>query len=350
MMNNMINSSGAFDEMDLDSYSYEDFLSGIKQDANAQTTTTRCISDGSSTATDNSTSTKRARSISIDTSFSSSCITSDEGYSDIYTTYDVSATILGTGNYGSVRECTHRSTGIKYAVKTINKSTVSRHDHIKREVELLRSIDHPNIMKMVDCFEDEDYVHIITEMFTGGELFDLIVDNTTDCGCLSEEYAAFVIKSLLKSVQYLHSKDIVHRDIKPENLLLSTNDNKAVVKLIDFGLSRTHNKDGYMTSQVGTPYYMSPGILQGKYDRSCDLWAVGVVTYILLTGYPPFNGNDDCEVQAATAKGDLVFERNVWSHLSKTSRDFVSQLLCMNDACRIVTADEALRHPWLSSV
>ena len=158
------------------------------------------------------------------------------------------------------------------------------------------------------------------------------------------------MREVASALDFLHGIGIVHNDIKPENLLLSTNDNKAVVKLIDFGLSRTHNKDGYMTNQVGTPYYMSPGILQGKYDRSCDLWAVGVVTYILLSGYPPFNGNDDCEVQAATAKGDLVFERNVWSHLSKTSRDFVSQLLCMDDACRIVTADEALRHPWLSSV
>jgi serine/threonine protein kinase len=284
-------------------------------------------------------------SVSIDTSFSSPCITSDR-YSDIYSAYDVSGIILGTGTYGTVRECTHCSTGKKYAVKTINKSIVSRHD-VKREVELLQSIDHPNIIKMNDCFEDEVYVHIITERFTGGELLDLILDNTTDYGCLSEEYAASVIKSLLESVQYLHSKDIVHRDIKPENLLLSTNDDKAVVKLIDFGFSRTHN-DGYMTNKVGSPYYMSPCILQGKYDKSCDLWAVGIVTYILLSGYPPFNGDNDNEVKAAIMKGDLVFEHKVWGHLSEICRNFVLRLLCMDETSAIVTASEALRHPWLN--
>ena len=285
-------------------------------------------------------------SVSIDTSISSPCITSDR-YSDICSAYDVSGIILGTGTYGTVRECTHCSTGKKYAVKTINKSIVSRHDDIKREVELLRSIDHPNIIKMNDCFEDEVYVHIITERFTGGELFDLILDNTTDYGCLSEEYAASVIKSLLESIQYLHSKDIVHRDIKPENLLLSTNDDNAVVKLIDFGFSRTH-KDGYMTNQVGSPYYMSPCILQGKYDKSCDLWAVGIVTYILLSGYPPFNGDNVNEVKAAIMKGDLVFEYNVFGHLSEICRNFVLRLLCMEETSAIVTASEALRHPWLN--
>ena len=284
-------------------------------------------------------------SVSIDTSISSPCITSDR-YSDICSMYDVSGIILGTGNFGTVRECTHRSTSKKYAVKTINKSMVSN-QHIKREVELLQSIDHPNITKMIDCFEDEVYVHIITEMYTGGELYDTIIDNITDYGCLSEEYAAVVIKSILESVQYLHNKDIVHRDIKPENLLLSTDDDKAIIKLIDFGLSRPH-KNGYMTREVGSPYYMSPCILQGKYDKSCDLWAVGVVTYILLSGYPPFNGDNDNEVKAAILKCDLVFEHNIWGHLSEISRNFVLRLLCMDDKRRIVTANEALQHPWLS--
>jgi len=324
----------------ISSYSYEDFLScAPSQPCATGTTTQRCISDGTYSTAD----------VSIDDSSSSSTPITSDGYTNILNAYDVSSTILGTGNYGAVRECTHRISGIKYAVKTIDKSKVSRFDHIKREVQLLKAVDHPNIMKMIDYFEDEDYVHIVTEVCTGGELFDLVVDSTTDNGCLPEDQAMSIIKALLDSVQYLHSKDIVHRDIKPENLLFSSSDEGAIVKLIDFGLSRRHGvNDGNMTNQVGTPYYMSPDILKGSYDRTCDLWAVGVVCYILLTGYPPYNGNDDSEVHASTEKGHVVFERQVWGNLSKASRDFVRKLLC-TDATRIRTAEDALRHPWLSS-
>ena len=331
------------DDSEMSSYSYEDFLSTAqpieKDDYVPPPSSTRWISDGSSSTAN----------ISIDCSLrSDNCITSDR-YTDIFSTYNVSSVILGTGNYGSVRECTHRVTGVRYAVKTINKSKISRHDHIQREVDLLRSVDHPNIMKMVDCFEDIDYVHIVTEMCTGGELFDKIVDNTTDYGCLPEHEAKSIIKSLLQSVQYLHSKDIVHRDIKPENLLFTSDDKKAVVKLIDFGLSRKHGiNDGYMTNQVGTPYYMSQDILNGRYDRSCDLWSVGVVAYILLCGYPPFNGNNDNEVHESTQRGHVVFERCVWRNYSAASRDFVKQLLNSDLSTRIGSATEALKHPWLN--
>jgi len=269
------------------------------------------------------------------------------GYSNIFDDYDIHPTILGTGNYGYVRECLHRSTGEKYAVKTIEKSKVMRKDHIRREIHLLRSINHPGIMKMVDCYEDAEYVHIVTEMYTGGELFDKIVDNTTDYGCLPEDQAAKIIKSLLEAVQYLHSKDIVHRDIKPENLLFESNEEGSSVKLIDFGLSRTHSRDNrYMINQVGTAYYMSPDVIKGKYDRSCDLWAIGIISYIILSGYPPFNGSSDHEVQASVCRGHFVFDKNIWGNLSHAARNFVTNLLCMNSS-KNMSAEEALQHPWI---
>ena len=122
------------------------------------------------------------------------------------------------------------------------------------------------------------------------------------------------------------------------------------MKLIDFGLSRRHGvNNGYMTNGVGTPYYMSPGVLQGKYDRSCDLWAIGVVSYILLTGYPPFNGGSDSEIHESTIGGNLVFEGDVWDNLSISSRDFVAKLLCKDSSSRISSAKEALSHSWVSS-
>jgi serine/threonine protein kinase len=325
----------AFDEMDGEmetSTSYEDFCQPIKCALNEEPSNARCISIDSD----------------LSINLPSSYIVRD-GYSDILDDYDIYPTILGTGNYGCVRECLHRSTSEIYAVKTIEKSKVTRRDHIQREIQLLRSIDHPGIMKLVDCYEDVDYVHIVTERYNGGELFDKIVDNTTDSGCLPEDQAAKIIKSLLEAVQYLHSKDIVHRDIKPENVLFESNEEGSSVKLIDFGLSRTHRlNEGAMANQVGTPYYMSPGVLRGKYDRSCDLWAIGIVSYILLCGYPPFNGSSDYEVHESVLRGKLVFEEVVWGKLSNAARDFVSKLLC-DDSSKIVSVEEALRHPWVIS-
>mmetsp|Transcript_4132 Transcript_4132/g.7332 ORF Transcript_4132/g.7332 Transcript_4132/m.7332 type:complete len:338 (-) Transcript_4132:97-1110(-) len=326
----------AFGEMDDEieafySYQDEDACQPIKYALNEDLPNTRCISIDSEPSAD----------------LSSDNVSGD--CSDIFDDYDIYPTILGTGNYGYVRECLHRSTGEKYAVKTIEKSKVMRKDHIRREIHLLRSIDHPGIMKMVDCYEDAEYVHIVTEMYTGGELFDKIVDNTTDYGCLPEDQAAKIIKSLLEAVQYLHSKDIVHRDIKPENLLFESNEEGSSVKLIDFGLSRTHDRnDDTMTNGVGTAYYMSPDVIKGKYDRSCDLWAIGIVSYIMLSGYPPFNGSSDYEVQESICRGHFVFDKNIWGNLSHASRDFVSKLLCMNSS-KNMSAEEALQHPWIIS-
>lgn len=332
----------AFDEMDIcePSYSYEDFLEPVKHPLNEsqpeRTPDARSISIESDATPTNHQSIRVPQNHTV-----------TGGYSDIFADFDIYPTILGTGHYGCVRECLHRASGEKYAVKTIDKSKVGRLDHIAREINLLRKVDHSGIMKTVACYEDVNYVHIITEKYTGGELFDKIVENTTDTGCLSEVQAVKVIKSLLESVQYLHSQGIVHRDIKPENVLFESNEEGAAVKLIDFGLSRTHCmfSEGYMTNQVGTPYYMSPGVLQGKYDKNCDLWAIGVVAYVLLAGYPPFNGDSDWEVQESIKRGGLVFERQVWENLSKTSRDFVKMLLDTSESC---TAEDALRHPWIA--
>ena len=143
--------------------------------------------------------------------------------------------------------------------------------------------------------------------------------------------------------------DIVHRDIKPENVLFESNEDGSLVKLIDFGLSRMHGRrENPMSSKVGTPYYMSRGIIRGKYDRSCDIWAVGVVAYIVLCGYPPFNGANDREVHKSTLGGNVEFDKKVWENLSGASVDFVRRLLS-TDASKIVAVEEALKHPWIAS-
>lgn len=270
-------------------------------------------------------------------------------YSDIFQHYNVCSQVLGTGNYGSVRECIRLSTGERFAVKTIDKSKVGRLDHLQREVELLRMMNHQSIMRMVDVFEDADHVHIVTDKYTGGELFDRIVERTTNTGCLDEFEAARIIKSVLEAVLYIHKNGCVHRDIKPENLLFESKEEGSAIKLIDFGLSRMHySHEGPMENAVGTAYYMSPECINGSYDKATDLWSIGVVTYILLAGYPPFNGTNDREIYTATLKGNLIFERRVWGGLSHMARDFVRRLLS-RDASLRSTAEEALQHPWILS-
>lgn len=268
-------------------------------------------------------------------------------YADINKDYHIFPKIIGKGHYGIVRECVHRATRQTLAVKTIDKSTIGRLDHLQREIYLLASVDHQNIMKIMDCYEDAECVHIITENYTGGELFDKVVEKTSSRGCMSEREAAAIIKSLLDAVAHLHENGIVHRDIKPENILFESKDDDAAIKLIDFGLSRRHEKhEEPMSNPVGTAYYMSPELLKGRYDNSCDIWAVGIVAYILLCGYPPFNGSSDSEIQESTRRGKLQFSGTHWISKSDDAMDFVKCLL-RRDPRKRFTAKEALMHPWM---
>jgi len=231
-------------------------------------------------------------------------------------------TPLGQGNAGQVNQCIHLPTQTACAVKTITKSRVRRKDRIKREIDFLKKVHHPNIIRLHDVFEDETQVQIVMELCRGGELFDRIVEKATEAKakqakqkqrtfhpppvvapCFPERDAARILHSLLSAVSYLHSHDILHRDIKPENILFSQDSNdddnddapSSSIKLIDFGLSVKHDSRRCppLTNMVGTSYYMAPEVLAGSYDRSCDLWSVGVVAYVLLSGRPPFNGPTD---------------------------------------------------------
>mmetsp|Transcript_28352 Transcript_28352/g.60865 ORF Transcript_28352/g.60865 Transcript_28352/m.60865 type:complete len:403 (-) Transcript_28352:119-1327(-) len=268
---------------------------------------------------------------------------------DVFDDYIIFPKIIGTGNYGSVRECIHRITRQTFACKSIDKSKIARLDHLQNEVQLLSEMNHRCIMRMVGCYEDEEYVHIITEKYDGGELFDKIIDCANDNGCLSEEKAAGIIKSLLEAVAYLHENDIVHRDIKPENILFESEEENAI-RLIDFGLSRRHKKgEEPMSNSVGTSYYMSPELLNGNYNKSTDMWSVGTVVYILLCGYPPFNGNADPGIFKKIKEGNLKFPVWHWGDKSDEAKDFIKCLL-KRDPRKRYTAKAALDHPWIQSL
>jgi len=268
-------------------------------------------------------------------------------YSNVLNDYQVFPKVLGSGHYGCVRECIQRSTKKSFAVKSIDKSKITRLDHLRREVNILSKMKHNCVMKMIDCYEDEKYVHIVTEKYTGGELFDKIIATTTPDGCFSEQKAARIIKSLLEAVAHLRRKNICHRDIKPENILFETEDEDSDIRLIDFGLARKYSKgDAPMANPVGTAYYMSPELIKGKYDRSCDIWSVGVVAYILICGYPPFNGNSDPVIFDTIRKGRLQFPEKAWSGVSDEGKDFIKSLL-RKDPRKRFSATEALAHPWI---
>eukprot|EP00986_Skeletonema_menzelii_P004273 scaffold1452_cov96-Skeletonema_menzelii.AAC.8 len=302
-------------------------------------------------------------------------------YSNFHDNYYIpsSSSILGIGQYGQVQSCIQIPTGKIYAVKTIQKSSIKHLHHIQREIHLLTKIStscasadaqqqhHPNILQLVDFHEDQDHVYIITERYTGGELFDFIGQHSSrrgSYGCLTEGYAASIIKCLLEAVAYLHSLGIVHRDVKPENILFEHDRGEKEyeqhyfdsvtnsIRLIDFGLSREYNfeVDGYMSNPVGTSYYVAPECLEGKYTQSCDVWSVGIITYILLCGYPPFNGANDDEIKSiilnyGSAK-NVNFTLRGWAGKSDEAKDFIKCLL-RRDPSERFTADEALMHPWL---
>ena len=263
--------------------------------------------------------------------------------------YAVFTEVIGEGAYGKVHECINRHTRRTYACKSMEKSKIHRFDHLRREVDLLSAMDHPNIIKMVGCYEDAEQVHIITEKYDGGELFDKIVENATSDGCLSEQSASRIIKSLLRAIDYLHENNIVHRDIKPENILFESKQDDADIRLIDFGLSRRHVEgEAPMSNPAGTAYYMSPELLKGKYDRSTDIWSIGVVAYILLCGYPPFGGDTDSDIIDSIRRGHFEFLTRAWSDKSDEAKDFIRCLL-RRDPRKRFTAKMALLHPWIAN-
>ena len=269
-------------------------------------------------------------------------------YSDINLDYNISSNILGSGRFGVVRECTHRKTGLNFAVKCIEKFKVGRLDYLQREVLMLSKMDHKHIIRMIDCYEDAHSVYIVTQRYHGGELYDKIIQNYSQDGCLSEHVAAGIIKQLLQAVSYLHENSWVHRDLKPENIMFESSTSSSI-RLIDFGLACHHSLgDPNLTDRVGSCYYMSPELHSCSYNCSADIWSVGVIAYTLLCGYSPFNGDEDHDIVQAIQNCQYSFNHG-WDGISDAAVNFI-QCLLNKDPRERLTADEALMHPWLKDV
>merc|ERR1712137_1400189 len=250
---------------------------------------------------------------------------------------------LGRGAFSVVKLGRHKKTKEEVAIKVIEKKNVEQDLHrLATEMQVLKSVDHPNIIKLKEIFETDEMLYIVTEVVTGGELFDRIVDK----GSYSERDAAILVQKLVTAIEYLHSKNIVHRDLKPENLLLKSSEQDTEIKLADFGLSKVLGQEVMMQTACGTPGYVAPEILQSSesgYGKEVDMWSVGVITYILLCGFPPFYNDNVAQLFESIINADFDYPAEYWDHISDDAIDFIDCLL-IADPTKRLTATSALQH------
>jgi len=252
---------------------------------------------------------------------------------------------LGRGAFSIVKLAIEKETNVKYAVKIINKSTIGQDMHrLATEIDILKKVNHPNVISLKETVDTKNCLFIVTELVTGGELFDKIVE----LGSYSEANAATVIRKMVSAIDYLHSLGIVHRDLKPENLLLKDDTSITDIKIADFGLSKIVSSQLMMQTACGTPGYVAPEILQVKgYDKEVDLWSIGVICYILLCGFPPFYNDNIAELFEQIMNAEYDFPHEYWHSISEEAKDFVRKLLVADPAKRM-TSQQALVHPWLN--
>ncbi|XP_026123126.1 calcium/calmodulin-dependent protein kinase type II delta 2 chain isoform X1 [Carassius auratus] len=253
---------------------------------------------------------------------------------------------LGKGAFSVVRRCVKISSGQEYAAKIINTKKLSARDHqkLEREARICRLLKHPNIVRLHDSISEEGFHYLVFDLVTGGELFEDIVAREY----YSEADASHCIQQILESVHHCHVNGIVHRDLKPENLLLASKMKGAAVKLADFGLAiEVQGDQQAWFGFAGTPGYLSPEVLRkDPYGKPVDMWACGVILYILLVGYPPFWDEDQHRLYQQIKAGAYDFPSPEWDTVTPEAKDLINKMLTINPSKRI-TAAEALKHPWI---
>lgn len=254
--------------------------------------------------------------------------------------------VLGTGAFSEVKLAEHKETKKLAAIKCIPRRVLrGKSDLINNEINVLRKIKHPNIIELLEFYDNQSHIYLVMELVTGGELFDRIVEK----GSYSERDASELSCQILEAVQYLHSLGIVHRDLKPENLLYMSPDDDARIMLSDFGLSKMLYSDTAMLQTAcGTPGYVAPEILlQQPYGKAVDVWSIGVIAYILLCGYPPFYDESDANLFEQIKKAEYEFDSPYWDEISDSAKDFIKHLMEKSPLKRF-TCLQALDHPWIS--
>jgi len=253
---------------------------------------------------------------------------------------------IGSGGFSKVFRAIHRLHRNEFAIKRIHLSLLSpdAKQNIKNEVSILRSINHESIISISDIFQtDSDYFYLVMERVKGGELFNRIVEN----GTFSESNARLLCKSMLRAVKYCHDRGIVHRDLKPENILLVAK-NSFEIKLCDFGSAGRCRKGEFLETFCGTMNYMAPEMVEGRqYNESVDMWSLGVILFVTIAGYNPFEDYDHDKLRRLIIDGHYSFESPEWFQISSICKEFIGAMMEIQPNARI-SADSALLHPWCS--
>ncbi|TGZ62472.1 hypothetical protein CRM22_007430 [Opisthorchis felineus] len=264
--------------------------------------------------------------------------------------YKITGSVLGTGVSGKVLKCVQLRTGTTYALKILEDSFASR-----REVELHWRVSAcPNVVRVVDVYENNNehtskkYLLMVMECMEGGELYSRIKSRSS----FTESEAARIVHQIASAIHHLHTKSIAHRDLKPENLLFSSKDPNSPLKLTDFGFAREVTMANSLKTPCYTPYYVAPEILNRvNYDKSCDLWSLGVITYILLCGFPPFYSKNGAPISPCMQRniiyGNYDFPASHWAHVSNEAKDLISRLLLTEPERRLSSA-QVMQHPWVA--
>ncbi|CAM9969619.1 calcium/calmodulin-dependent protein kinase type 1-like isoform X1 [Lampetra fluviatilis] len=263
---------------------------------------------------------------------------------DITATYELRE-VLGTGAFSEVVLAQEKASGRLFAVKCITKQALrGKESSIENEIAVLHKLKHENIVSLEDIYESKTHLYLVMQLVSGGELFDRIVEK----GFYTEKDASALIRQVLDAVRYLHQMDVVHRDLKPENLLYDSPDPDSKIMISDFGLSKIQIGGDVMSTACGTPGYVAPEILAQKpYGKEVDCWSIGVISYILLCGYPPFYDENDATLFEQILKAEYEFDSPYWDDISDSAKDFIQHLM-EKEPVKRYTCSQALEHPWIA--
>jgi calcium-dependent protein kinase len=253
---------------------------------------------------------------------------------------------LGNGAFGQVRLVEDLSTHALRACKSVDLRNLLQNDLelLTNEVNVLKQLDHPHIIKIFEVYRDISHMHIITELCTGGDLLGRIVKQ----GRLTENIAAQYMSEIVSAVKYCHENSVVHRDLKPENIMFEDNSTDARLKIIDFGTSKIVRESEKMSTLQGTPCFIAPEVATGEYTEKCDVWSLGVILYIMLSGKPPFKGRSFAQILANIKQKKLAFKSKVWRKVSDSGKGLLKKLL-KRDQNKRLSSSEFFFHPWLTT-
>lgn len=257
--------------------------------------------------------------------------------------------LIGEGNFAKVHVGIKKSDEKTYAIKSLSKADITsstrRQSSVINEIDILRELNHKNIIKLYEVYESDRYIHLILEYLDGGELFNRLKHK----GQYQEKDAIFVMKNLLEALNFQHNNGIIHRDLKPENLILASKNDDHSIKIADFGLASYIQKGEVLYLRCGSPGYIAPELLQDKgYSCKGDIYSAGVILYVMLTGRHPFPGASINEILLKNKNADVQYPSQLWTNISEEAKDLVKKLLQQNPRNRI-SAEEALTHTWFKS-